>query len=46
VKLLDIHKQVGFYYEVSDGEVVKVLPSEEARDRLKKEEWERRNVDQ
>jgi hypothetical protein len=46
VKLLQIQKQIGFCYNAHDGEVVKVLKNDEARDRLNKREWEQRNMSQ
>jgi hypothetical protein len=46
LKLLQIQKQIGFCYNTNDGEVVKVLKNVEQRDRLKKKEWEQRNMPQ
>jgi hypothetical protein len=45
-KLLQIQKQVGFCYNEQDDEIVQVLSNDEARDRLKKEEWKQRRGNQ
>jgi hypothetical protein len=45
-KLLQIQKQVGFCYKEQDEDIVQVLSNDEARDRLKKEEWKQRRGNQ
>ncbi|WJX49458.1 hypothetical protein P8452_35892 [Trifolium repens] len=42
-KLLQIQQKVGFCYKETDEEVVKVLESDEQRDRQKKQDWEQKN---
>jgi hypothetical protein len=46
LKLLHIQQRVGFVYKEADEEVVQVLVQEEQRDKIKKQEWEQRQVSQ
>jgi hypothetical protein len=46
IKLLQIQQEVGFCYNETDEEVVKVLTIEEQRDRSKKQIWEQKNGSQ
>jgi hypothetical protein len=42
-KLLEIQQKVGFDYDETNADVIKVLTNEEQIDRMKEQDWEQRN---
>jgi hypothetical protein len=42
-KLLEIQQKVGFGYDETNDDVIKVLTNEEQIDRMKEQDWEQRN---
>jgi hypothetical protein len=46
VKIMGIQNEVGFTFQVEDGDIVKQLIQHEHSDKNKKMDWDHQNVDQ